>query len=42
MSKRRKFTEEFKREAVGLVDEPGMTCAQISRALGINGNRPSP
>lgn len=38
MSKRRKFTEEFKREAVRLLDEPGVTCAQIARDLGINAN----
>ncbi len=38
MSKRRRFTEQFKREAVQLVDEPGVTCAQIARDLGINAN----
>jgi transposase len=38
MSKRRKFTKEFKQEAVGLVEEPGVSCAQIARDLGINAN----
>ncbi|MGA8262506.1 MAG: transposase [Arenicellales bacterium] len=38
MSKRRKFTKEFKQEAAGLVEEPGVSCAQIARDLGINAN----
>jgi len=38
MSKRRKFTKEFKQEAVRLLDEPSVTCAQIARDLGINAN----
>lgn len=38
MSKRRKFTKEFKQEAVRLLEEPGVTCAQVGRDLGINAN----
>ena len=33
---RRKFSEEFKREAVELTQQPGVTHAQIARDLGIN------
>jgi len=33
---RRKFSDEFKREAVALTQEPGVTQAQIARDLGIN------
>ena len=32
---RRKFSDEFKREAVGLAATPGVTRAQIARDLGI-------
>ena len=35
---RRKYSEEYKREAVALVDQPGMTVAQVARELGINAN----
>lgn len=38
MSKRRKYSAEFKREAVALANQPGVTKAQISRELGINAN----
>lgn len=38
MSKRRKYSAEFKREAVTLANQPGVTKAQISRELGINAN----
>jgi len=38
MSKRRKFSEEFKREAVGLTEDPGVSVAQIARELGISAN----
>ena len=33
---RRKYSDEYKREAVGMVQEPGMTQAQIARDLGIS------
>jgi transposase len=38
MSKRRKFSEEFKREAVQLSYQPGVTQKQIGEELGINAN----
>ena len=38
MGKRRKFSDEFKREAVALTDQPGVTRAQVGRELGVNAN----
>jgi transposase len=38
MSKRRKFTADFKRGAVDQLNQPGVTCAQIARELGIGAN----
>ncbi len=38
MGKRRKFSEEFKREAVALANQPGITKAQVGRELGVNPN----
>ena len=38
MTKRRKFSAEFKREAVQLANHPGVTKTQIARELGINSN----
>ena len=35
---RRKYTEEFKREAVGLMESSGKSIAEIGRDLGINDN----
>ncbi len=35
MSKRRKFTAEFKRGAVEQASQPGVSCAQVARELGI-------
>ena len=35
---RRQFTEEFKREAVGLASQPGISKAGVSKDLGINAN----
>lgn len=35
---RRLFTDEFKREAVRLARQPGISKAEISRDLGINVN----
>jgi transposase len=35
---RRKFTREFKLEAVKLVKECGVAAAQASRDLGVHGN----
>lgn len=38
MSKRRKFSPEFKREAVQLARQPDVSCAQVARELGIGAN----
>ena len=38
MTKRRKLSAEFKREAVQLANHPGVTKTQIARELGINSN----
>jgi len=38
MASRRKFSDEFKREAVRLATQSGVTKSQISRELGINAN----
>jgi transposase len=35
---RRKFTPEFKREAVELTRQPGIKVSQVARDLGINDN----
>ena len=35
---RRKFTSEFKREAVTLITERGVTIAQAARELGVHGS----
>ena len=36
MSKRRKYSDEFKREAVQMTTHPGVSKSQIARELGIN------
>ncbi|OWB31471.1 hypothetical protein XocBAI20_06700 [Xanthomonas oryzae pv. oryzicola] len=38
MSKRRKFTAEFKCGAVEPANQPGVSCAQVARELGIGQN----
>lgn len=38
MSKRRKYSAEFKRGAVEQLNQPGVTCAQVARELGIASN----
>lgn len=38
MSQRRKFSEEFKREAVGLTRQPGISVSQVARELGVGSN----
>lgn len=35
MPKRRKFSAEFKRSAVEQASQPGISCAQVARELGI-------
>ena len=39
MPKRKKYSEEFKREAVGLTRQPGSCVAQIARDIGVNANQ---
>jgi transposase len=38
MASRRKFSDEYKREAVQLATQRGVTKSQIARELGINAN----
>ena len=38
MTKRRKYSEEFKREAVQLTREPGASVSQIARDIGVGSN----
>ena len=38
MGKRRKYSAEFKREAVALADDPSVTQSQIAQELGISAN----
>ena len=38
MQQRRKFSEEFKREAVGLTHQPDANISQIAQDLGIGSN----
>ena len=38
MATRRKYSAEFKREAVALANQPGVTKAQIGRELDVNPN----
>lgn len=38
MSKRRKFSAQFKQGAVAQVQQPGVSCAQVARELGIGAN----
>jgi transposase-like protein len=38
MPKRRNYSAEFKREAVALANQPGVTRAQVGRELDINPN----
>ena len=39
MEKRRRFTAEFRREAIGLLKNSGRPVATIARDLGVSGNR---
>ena len=38
MSKRRKYSAEFKREAVALTRQPHVSCRQVAMEIGINPN----
>lgn len=39
MAKRKKHSDEFKREAVGLTRQPGSSVSQVARDIGINANQ---
>jgi transposase-like protein len=39
MAKRKKYSEEFKREAVALTRQPGASVAQIAQDIGVNANQ---
>lgn len=41
MSTRRKFSAEFKRGAVEQASQPGVSCAQVARELGIRDTLPT-
>ena len=38
MARTRKFSDEYKREAVRLATQPGVTTSQVGRELGLNAN----
>ena len=38
MGQRRKFSAEYKREAVAMLDAPGVTVSQIAAEIGIKAN----
>lgn len=38
MTKRRKYSAEFKREAVALTRQPGVSCRQVALEIGITPN----
>ncbi len=38
MEKRRKYSEEFKREAVGLTRQPGASVSEVARDIGVGAN----
>lgn len=39
MAKRRKYSTEFKQEAVALTSQPGVSVSQVARDIGINPNQ---
>ena len=39
MAKRKKYSDEFKREVLGLVRQPGANVAQIARDIGVSANQ---
>jgi transposase len=39
MAKRKKYSDEFKREAVGLTRQPGTKLSQVARDIGVNANQ---
>jgi len=38
MTKRRKYSAEFKREAIALTHQPGVSCRQVAQEIGVNPN----
>lgn len=38
MTKRTRYSQEFKREAVAMASEPGVTCRQVALEIGVNPN----
>lgn len=38
MSKRRRYSPEFKREAIALTRQPGVSCRQVALEIGLNPN----
>ncbi len=39
MSQRKKYSEQFKREAVGLTRQPGANITHIARSIGVSANQ---
>jgi transposase len=39
MAKRKRYTDEFKREAVGLTRQPGSSVSQVALDIGVNANQ---
>ena len=38
MTKRRRYSQEFKREAVAQANQPGVSCRQVALEIGVNPN----
>ena len=38
MTKRTRYSQEFKREAVAMASQPGVTCRQVALEIGVNPN----
>jgi transposase len=38
MTKRRRYSPEFKREAAALAQQPGVSCRQVALEIGVNPN----
>ena len=36
----KQYTEEFRRDAVGMIESEGLTTAEVGRRLGVNANLP--
>jgi transposase-like protein len=42
MAKRRKYSEEFKREAVALTRQPGASVSEVARDIGVGSKETRP